>query len=92
MLTPPCKCCHRLAEGFLIRFEHSIARHTLQSTPDSPIDLIANKRVSRCGRCLHVGAQWENGVLMVNRQVKSLWRDAVPPRDTVLPVPAGVAP
>ena len=27
---------------------------------------------------------------MVNRQVKSLWRDAVPPRDTVLPVPAGV--
>ena len=27
---------------------------------------------------------------MVNRQAKPLWQDAVPPRDTVLPVPAGV--
>ena len=27
---------------------------------------------------------------MVNRQAKPLRRDAVPPRDTVLPVPAGV--
>ena len=27
---------------------------------------------------------------MVNRQAQPLWRDAVPPRDTGLPVPAGV--
>ena len=44
----------------------------------------------RCGRCLHVDSKWENDVLMVNRQAQPLWRDAVPPRDTVLPVPAGV--
>ena len=51
---------------------------------------LATPAASSCGPCLHVGAKWENDVLMVNRQAKPLWQDAVPPRDTVLPVPAGV--
>ena len=51
---------------------------------------LATPAANSCGPCLHVGAKWENDVLMVNRQAKPLWQDAVPPRDTVLPVPAGV--
>jgi len=30
------------------------------------------------GRCLRVGAKWENGVLMVKKQAKLVWRDAAP--------------
>ena len=33
----------------------------------SPVAL-ATPAASRCGPCLHVGAKWENDVLMVNRQ------------------------
>ena len=33
----------------------------------SPVAL-ATPAASRCGPCLHVGAKWENGVLMVHRQ------------------------
>ncbi len=45
----------------------------------SPVAL-ATPAAHRCGRCLHVGAKWENDVLMVNRQAQPLWRDGGPPQ------------
>ena len=45
----------------------------------SPVAL-ATPAASRCGPCLHVGAKWENDVLMVNRQAKLLWRNGGPPQ------------
>ena len=39
---------------------------------------LATPAANSCGPCLHVGAKWEHGVVMANRQAKPLWQDAVP--------------
>ena len=79
--SPPLECwClssarFALSRGVILQRDGVFAG--LQSR--SPVAL-ATPAASRCGPCLHVGAKWKNGVLMVNRQVQPLWRDGGPPQ------------